>query len=83
MKSARVEVHEGPLADADLVIEAGPAMRSLMAGEVTASEALEAGIIRVVRGDVTLLEQFAHLFRVWSHVIRILLIIPVSSCESM
>ncbi len=61
---ARVEVHEGALPRADLVIEAGPAIRTLMAGETTPSEALDAGIIRIVRGDLSRLEQYARLFHI-------------------
>jgi DNA-binding HxlR family transcriptional regulator len=56
-------VGEGPLADADLVIEAGPGIRAVLAGEVSPSEAIESGSVRV-SGDPALLERFATLFRI-------------------
>lgn len=59
-----LEADATPLPSADLVFEAGPRMRELMAGEITASQAINAGIVRIVRGDVTLLEQYARLFRI-------------------
>jgi DNA-binding HxlR family transcriptional regulator len=59
----RVEVGPGPLPDADMVIEAGPAIRALMAAEITPSEAVETGSLRVT-GDARLLERFARTFRI-------------------
>src|SRR5260370_27880405 len=35
-----ITVAEGPWADADLIIEAGPAVKDLMAGDVTPAEAI-------------------------------------------
>ncbi|HEY0582953.1 MAG TPA: helix-turn-helix domain-containing protein [Chloroflexota bacterium] len=59
----RVEVGPGPLPEADLVIEAGPAIRALMAAEITPSEAVETGSVRLT-GDAQLLERFARTFRI-------------------
>lgn len=59
----RVEVGPGPLPQADLVIEAGPAIRALMAAEITPSEAVETGSVRLT-GDAQLLERFARTFRI-------------------
>lgn len=58
-----VEVAEGPLAGADLVIRTGPALRSLLAGELTPSQALAAGAVQVT-GDPTLLERFVEAFHI-------------------
>lgn len=58
----RVDVGEGPVADADLVIEAGPAIRGLMAGEMTAQEAIDHGVAHIT-GDPKLFERFGELFR--------------------
>jgi DNA-binding HxlR family transcriptional regulator len=50
----RIEVAKGPLPDADLIIEAGPALKSLMAGEMSPREALENGGVRLKTGGVLL-----------------------------
>lgn len=50
---------EGP--DRDVVIEAGPAIKALMAGEITPDEALADGSVKVT-GDPDLLKQFAETF---------------------
>jgi DNA-binding HxlR family transcriptional regulator len=60
---ALVEVEEGELPDADLVIETGPAIKALMAGEVTPEEAIENGSVRI-SGDAALLSRFAEMFRI-------------------
>jgi DNA-binding HxlR family transcriptional regulator len=65
-----LEVGEGPLADADLVIEAGPALKGVMAGEISPREAIEAGSIRLRTGNVSyaedpgLLAWFAEIFHI-------------------
>jgi DNA-binding HxlR family transcriptional regulator len=61
--NGRLTVGEGPLADADLVIDAGPGIKALFAGDVTASQAIDSGILRVT-GDPALLERFAELFQI-------------------
>ena len=53
----------GPLPGADLIIETGPAIRSLMAGEVTPKEAIEQGVV-TVKGTSALLEVFAKVFHI-------------------
>jgi DNA-binding HxlR family transcriptional regulator len=58
-----LSVAEGPLAEADLVIEAGPLIGALLAGEISPAAATETGVVRLT-GDATLLEQFAELFRI-------------------
>jgi DNA-binding HxlR family transcriptional regulator len=54
---------EGALPDADLVIEAGPALKDLMSGEVSPGEAIERGSVRLV-GDPALLDRFIELFHI-------------------
>ena len=61
--NGRLTVAEGPLADADLVIEAGPGIKAVLAGEVSPSQAIDSGILRVT-GDPMLLERFAELFQI-------------------
>src|SRR6266566_500808 len=72
---ARVEdgtltVGEGPLPDADLVIEAGPALKAVMAGEISPREAIETGSVRLRTGNVGLtkdpglLAWFAEIFHI-------------------
>jgi len=63
VNKGKVEVGEGPLPDADLVIEAGPGIKAVMAREVTAREAIDSGIVRLA-GDPALLELFAKLFAI-------------------
>jgi DNA-binding HxlR family transcriptional regulator len=58
-----LEAAEGPLAGADLVLETGPALKALMAGELGPAEAVESGAVRLV-GDPELLARFVELFRV-------------------
>jgi len=57
------EAGPGPLPDADMVIEARPGLRALLAGEVTADEALERGLADL-RGDTSLFHDFADMFRI-------------------
>ncbi|HEX6472707.1 MAG TPA: winged helix-turn-helix transcriptional regulator [Streptosporangiaceae bacterium] len=59
----RLDVAAGPLPGADLVIEAGPALRPLMAGEVSPAEAIESGGVRLT-GDPELLARFVEIFRI-------------------
>jgi hypothetical protein len=59
----RLTVGEGPLADADLVIEAGPGIKAVLAGEVSPSQAIDGGMLRVT-GDPALLERFVKVFRI-------------------
>jgi DNA-binding HxlR family transcriptional regulator/putative sterol carrier protein len=59
----RIVVQEGALPDADLVIEAGPGLKAVMAGEMSPAEAIESGTVRLT-GDPELLAQFAELFQI-------------------
>jgi DNA-binding HxlR family transcriptional regulator len=59
----KLTVEAGPLPDADLVIEAGPSIKRLFSGEVSARDAIARRIVKV-RGDPALLDQFARLFRI-------------------
>ena len=63
MTDGRLEVGEGPLADADLAIEAGPGIRALMAGELSPAAAIKNGVVRIT-GDAELLSRFAQIFRI-------------------
>lgn len=60
---AAVTVDAGAISNPDLVITASPAFRALLAGEVTASEALESGIVRI-EGKRAHLDRFARMFRI-------------------
>jgi DNA-binding HxlR family transcriptional regulator/putative sterol carrier protein len=59
----RLEAAEGPLPGADLVIETGPMLKALMAGETTPAEAVAAGSVRLT-GREELLERFVEVFRI-------------------
>ncbi|GAA1547909.1 winged helix-turn-helix transcriptional regulator [Dactylosporangium maewongense] len=57
----RLEVHPGGPDTPDLVIEAGPVLRAVMAGEVAADDAVAGGDVTLT-GDETLFARFAELF---------------------
>jgi DNA-binding HxlR family transcriptional regulator len=59
----KLEASAGPLPAPDLLIEAGPAIKDLMAGVVSPAEAIESGSVRVT-GDAGLLTRFAKIFRI-------------------
>jgi DNA-binding HxlR family transcriptional regulator len=59
----RLDVGTGPIPDADLVIEAGPGLRAMLAGEVSAREAIETGAVRLT-GDPILLAWFIEIFHI-------------------
>jgi len=56
-------VAEGPLPGADLAVEAGPALKSLLTGEVTPAEAIANGIVSLT-GDPALLTRFVEMFHI-------------------
>ena len=56
-------VEPGEFRDAALTITTGPAIRAVMAGELTPAEALESGAVSLT-GDAALFEQFAATFRI-------------------
>src|SRR5471032_3010884 len=58
-----VEVAAGPSPAPDLIIEAGPAIKVLMSGDISAAEAIANGVVRLT-GDPQLLTRFAEIFRI-------------------
>ncbi len=58
-----VEVAQGALPRADLVIEAGPGIRALMAGELSPAGAIANGTVHL-KGPRKLLTRFAEIFRI-------------------
>jgi DNA-binding HxlR family transcriptional regulator len=54
VNDGRVEVGKGSIPDPDLIIEAGPVLRSLLSGEMSPHEAMECGGVRLRAGDVSL-----------------------------
>lgn len=58
-----LDVTDGAAADPDLVITTGPAVKAIMAGEITPEDAIKQGSVAVV-GDPALLEDFARTFRI-------------------
>jgi DNA-binding HxlR family transcriptional regulator/putative sterol carrier protein len=59
----KITVTEGPLANADLIIEAGPAVKDLMAGDLSPAEAIASGSVRLT-GNQALLGRFVELFHI-------------------
>ncbi len=70
IEDGRAEVGVGSLPDPDLIIEAGPALRALMAGEMSPGEAIETGSVRLKTGnacihaDPALLAWFVEIFHI-------------------
>ena len=58
-----LEAGEGALPEADLVIETGPAIRALLAGELSPGEAVESGSVRL-SGKRDLLARFVEVFHI-------------------
>ena len=58
-----LEVAEGALPDADLVIESGPGIRELMAGEVSPADAIKRKSVHLT-GDRSLLKRFVEIFHI-------------------
>jgi DNA-binding HxlR family transcriptional regulator len=63
VRDEAVKVGQGSLPAPDLVIEAGPRIRALLAGEISPAEALRTGAAHV-RGKRALLGRFVQLFRI-------------------
>lgn len=61
--NGKLEVAEGPLADADLTLDTDLAIRSLMAGELSPAEAVKSGRVRIA-GDKKLLARFPEIFHI-------------------
>jgi DNA-binding HxlR family transcriptional regulator len=70
INEGQAEVGTGPLRDADLIIEAGPAIKALMAGEMSPREAIETGCVRLktrhadIPADPALLAWFVEIFHI-------------------
>lgn len=63
VRDGAVTVGRGTLPAPDLVIESGPAVRTLLAREITPKEALKSGSVRI-RGKRALLDRFVQLFHI-------------------
>lgn len=61
--NGKLKVEPGPLTGADAVIEAGPGIHALMAGELSAADAIKNGTARI-KGSRKELARFAELFRI-------------------
>ena len=61
--TGRLEVGEGPLPDADLVVETDLTLRALMCGELSPREAVKTGKVRLT-GSPDLLDRFVEVFRI-------------------
>jgi DNA-binding HxlR family transcriptional regulator/putative sterol carrier protein len=59
----KVAVAAGALADADLVIAAGPGVKDLMTGALSPAEAIDSGHVRLI-GEASLLDRFVELFHI-------------------
>ena len=63
VRDGAVTVGRGPIEHPDLVIETGPAMKLLMAGEISPADALKKRLVKIA-GDPKLLERSAKMFRI-------------------
>jgi DNA-binding HxlR family transcriptional regulator len=63
IRDGTIAVGRGPIEKPDLVIETGPALRLLMAHEVSPAEAIKKRLVRIT-GDPKLLDRFAQIFRI-------------------
>jgi DNA-binding HxlR family transcriptional regulator len=61
--TGRLEVGEGSLPDADLVVETDLTLRALMCGELSPREAVKTGKVRLT-GRPDLLDRFVEIFRI-------------------
>ncbi|MBC5815637.1 MAG: transcriptional regulator [Candidatus Eremiobacteraeota bacterium] len=61
--NGKLDVQPGPLPDADLVIEAGPAIKLLMSRELTPKDAIANGSVQLT-GDTSLLDRFVDIFQI-------------------
>lgn len=63
VSNGKIQTGSGPIDRPDLVIQAGPAIRAIMAGELAPADAIAGGHVHVI-GDENLLETFARIFRI-------------------
>jgi DNA-binding HxlR family transcriptional regulator/putative sterol carrier protein len=59
----KITVGRGPLEKPDLIVESSPALKDLMAGEITPRQALASGKMRIT-GSRRLFDRFAQVFRI-------------------
>jgi DNA-binding HxlR family transcriptional regulator/putative sterol carrier protein len=60
---SHITVGRGPLEKPDLIVEATPAIKDLMAREMTPRQALASGVVRI-KGSRRLFDGFAQIFRI-------------------
>jgi len=63
IRKGTIAVGRGSVPKPDLIIETGPALRLLLAGEILPAAAIKQKLVRVV-GDPKLLDRFAQIFRI-------------------
>jgi DNA-binding HxlR family transcriptional regulator len=63
IRNGALSAGKGPLVNPDLVIEAGPGIRAVMAHEISPDQALKAKIVRL-SGDRKLFARFAQIFQI-------------------
>jgi len=63
VRDGSVTVGRGPIAKPDLAIETGPALRLLMAHEISPGEAIKKKLVRIT-GNPKLLDRFVRIFRI-------------------
>jgi DNA-binding HxlR family transcriptional regulator/putative sterol carrier protein len=59
----KITVGRGPIEKPDLIVESSPALKDLMAGEITPRQALASGAMRIT-GSRRLFDRFAQIFRI-------------------
>ena len=59
----KITVGRGPIEKPDLIVESSPALKDLMAGEMTPRQALASGAMRIT-GSRRLFDRFAQVFRI-------------------
>jgi len=59
----KIKVAAGPLPKPDVIISAGPAIKDLMSGTISPSQAIKNGSVRL-KGNPNLLTRFAEIFRI-------------------
>ncbi|MFN2450303.1 MAG: winged helix-turn-helix transcriptional regulator [Candidatus Baltobacteraceae bacterium] len=63
VKNRSLSVGKGPIEKPDVVIESGPAIRAIMAQEITPEAAMKNKLVRIT-GDRELFARFAQMFRI-------------------
>lgn len=63
VRSGSVTAGKGPVENPDLIIEAGPGIRAVMAQEISPEQALKSKVVRI-KGDRDLFLLFARIFRI-------------------